>query len=80
MSEWLGCIECVHNLLNKCPAGRSHNNAACLTLRRSIVDVDKKDLRKQIEKAYKNDLITAARIYHARMTMAGINEREDVSE
>lgn len=76
--DWLGCIECVHNLLDRCPAGFSRNNAACLTLSKSMIDVDKKLLRKEIEKKYKQDLIDAAKMYHARMAMAGINEREDV--
>ena len=79
-ADWLGCIECVHNLLDRCPACYSRNNAACLTLSKSITDVDKKLLRKEIEKKYKQDLIDAAKMYHARMAMAGINEREDVVE
>ena len=80
MSEWIGCIECVYNLFGKCPAGHSYNNATCLMLRRSITEIDKEELRERIEKEYENDLKIAEKTYRMRLTIAGISEREDVSE
>ena len=65
----MNCLECFYSIFGRCPAGGSHNNAACLTFQKSYFDMTAKELKKATEKEYKNDLIKAAKLYNARMAV-----------
>ena len=58
--------ECFYSQFGQCPTNGSRN-AACTTLAKSYFDMPKKELIKATEKAYKDALIDAAKLYHIRM-------------
>lgn len=61
------CLECYHSLFDSCPAGYSKDNAACLTLSKSIMDMDPKFLRRRVEQMYKEGIIKSANERRARL-------------
>ena len=65
----MNCLECFYSVFGQCPAGRSHNNAACLMFQKSYFDMTAKELKEAAEKEYKNDLSKAAKLYNARMAV-----------
>ena len=65
----LKCWECFYSMFGKCPAGGSRNNAACLTMRKSYMEMPKKMLIETAEAEYKDSLTRAAKMYNARMSM-----------